>query len=147
MIPSKLNNAVMLLSYPYHHVRYQNKVNLFADMWRDQDRPGFDEAIYWIELLIKYGNFQHLQINDHDLNILQYLSVDVVFAYILIILLTMMILWKTLIICLSRISLSLNTRVDRLGGHRQVSVTATVTIRIYNMGGCGSFYIKLFEGG
>jgi len=104
--------------------KYQSKVNLFADMWRDQDRSGFDEAIYWIELLIKYGSFQHLQINDHDLNILQYLSVDVVCVYIMIALLVMMILVKTLLICFSRISLSLSTRVQRQGGGRKVSVTA-----------------------
>jgi len=107
--------------------KYQRKVNLFADMWRDQDRSGFDEAIYWIELLIKYGSFEHLQINDHELNILQYLSIDVVCAYIMMSLLLLVMLLKTLLICLSRISMNLNTRVERQGGDRHVSVAATET--------------------
>eukprot|EP00090_Calanus_glacialis_P024879 TRINITY_DN38607_c0_g1_i1.p1 TRINITY_DN38607_c0_g1~~TRINITY_DN38607_c0_g1_i1.p1 ORF type:complete len:264 (-),score=82.07 TRINITY_DN38607_c0_g1_i1:122-913(-) len=89
--------------------KYQRKVDLFASMWRDQDRSGFDEAIYWIELLIKYGSFEHLQINDHDLNILQYLSVDVVCVYIAITLLLLLILLKAILICFSRMSIKLST--------------------------------------
>ena len=53
-------------------------------MWRSDERSGFNEAIYWIELLIKYGNFDHLQINDRHLNLLQYFSVDVIAFYILL---------------------------------------------------------------
>ena len=63
---------------------YQRQVNRYSDMWRSDDRSGFDEAIYWIELLIKYGNFDHLQINDRHLNLLQYFSVDVIAFYFLI---------------------------------------------------------------
>ena len=54
-------------------------------MWRSDERSGFHEAIYWIELLIKYGNFDHLQINDHQLNLLQYFSVDVIAFYLLLV--------------------------------------------------------------
>ena len=53
-------------------------------MWRSDERSGFNEAIYWIELLIKYGNFDHLQINDRHLNLLQYFSVDVIAFYLLL---------------------------------------------------------------
>ena len=53
-------------------------------MWRSDERSGFHEAIYWIELLIKDGNFDHLQINDHQLNLLQYFSVDVIAFYLLL---------------------------------------------------------------
>ena len=35
-------------------------------MWRDMGREGFEEAVYWLELLIKYGNLDHLKINDFD---------------------------------------------------------------------------------
>ena len=54
-------------------------------MWRSDERSGFHEAIYWIELLIKYGNFDHLQINDRHLNLLQYFSVDVIAFYLLLV--------------------------------------------------------------
>ena len=53
-------------------------------MWRSDQRSGFDEAIYWLELLIKYGNFDHLKINDRHLNLLQYFLVDVIAFYLLI---------------------------------------------------------------
>ena len=54
-------------------------------MWRlSQERSGFDEAIYWIELLLKLGNFDHLKINDHHLNLIQYFCVDVFIFYFLL---------------------------------------------------------------
>lgn len=34
-------------------------------------RTGYEEAVYWLELLIKYRNLDHLQINDNRLNTLQ----------------------------------------------------------------------------
>lgn len=57
----------------------------YADMWRADDRSGFDEAIYWLELLMKFGNFDHLKINDRQLYLLQYFSVDVIAFYLLIV--------------------------------------------------------------
>ena len=53
-------------------------------MWRDMGREGFEEAVYWLELLIKYGNLDHLRINDFDLNLVQYLCIDVLAFYFLI---------------------------------------------------------------
>ena len=53
-------------------------------MWRDMGREGFEEAVYWLELLIKYGNLDHLRINDFDLNLVQYLCLDVLEFYLLI---------------------------------------------------------------
>ena len=47
-------------------------------------REGFEEAVYWLELLIKYGNLDHLRINDFDLNLVQYLCLDVLALYLLI---------------------------------------------------------------
>ena len=47
-------------------------------------REGFEEAVYWLELLIKYGNLDHLRINDFDLNLVQYLCLDVLAFYLLI---------------------------------------------------------------
>ena len=53
-------------------------------MWRDMGREGFEEAVFWLELLIKYGNLDHLRINDFDLNLVQYLCLDVLAFYLLI---------------------------------------------------------------
>ena len=55
-------------------------------MWRDMGREGFEEAVFWLELLIKYGNLDHLRINDFDLNLVQYLCLDVLAFYLLILL-------------------------------------------------------------
>ena len=121
-------------------------MDLFASMWRDQDRSGFDEAIYWIELLIKYGSFEHLQINDHDLNILQYLSVDVVCVYIAITLLLLLILLKAILICFSRMSIKLSTMVRRQGGDRHVTVSLMVTIRVHNKSGYGAVCMHFYGG-
>ena len=63
---------------------YQSQVNRYSAMWRSDERSGFQEAIYWIELLIKYGDFDHLQINDGHLSLLQYFSVDVIAFYLLL---------------------------------------------------------------
>ena len=35
--------------------RYKARVNRYADMWRDERHSAIDEAVYWMELLIK-GN-------------------------------------------------------------------------------------------
>ncbi|XP_023346393.1 UDP-glucuronosyltransferase 2C1 isoform X2 [Eurytemora carolleeae] len=61
---------------------YKAKVEQHRAMWKDERFSSFDEAIYWIELLIKYGNFEHLRINDGDLNLVQYLCLDVVLLWI-----------------------------------------------------------------
>ena len=55
-------------------------------MWKSsQERSGFEEAIYWIELLIKLKNFDHLKINDGHLNLIQYFCIDVFLLYFVII--------------------------------------------------------------
>ena len=65
--------------------RFQSKVDTFSTMWRlSQERSGFDEAIYWIELLLKLGNFDHLKINDQHLNLIQYFCVDVFIFFFLL---------------------------------------------------------------
>merc|ERR1712224_854307 len=42
---------------------YRNEVNRIANIWQDQPRTPIDEATYWLELLIKYKNFDHWKIN------------------------------------------------------------------------------------
>ena len=64
-------------------------------MWKSsQERSGFEEAIYWIELLIKFKNFDHLKINDGHLNLIQYFCIDVFFLYFFILLTTLVFLIK-----------------------------------------------------
>merc|ERR1712200_102772 len=58
--------------------KYKKKVEKYADMWRDERFTSMEEAIYWIELLIKYGNLDHLRINDEGLSLVQFLCLDVI---------------------------------------------------------------------
>ena len=74
---------------------YQQNVDRYSEMWkRSQERSGFEEAIYWIELLIKFKNFDHLKINDGHLNLIQYFCIDVFFLYFVILLTTLVFLIK-----------------------------------------------------
>ena len=89
---------------------YQRQVNRYSDMWRADERSGFQEAIYWIELLIKYGNFDHLQINDRHLNLLQYFSVDVIAFYLLIL---TVLAYLTISVCRNKLrSLASKNEID-----------------------------------
>ena len=64
-------------------------------MWKSsQERSGFEEAIYWIELLIKLKNFDHLKINDGHLNLIQYFCIDVFLLYFVIFVTTLSFLLK-----------------------------------------------------
>ena len=66
-------------------ISFQKSVARYSSIWRlSESRSGFDEAIYWIELLIKLGNFDHLKINDGDLSLIQYFCVDVILFFIFI---------------------------------------------------------------
>jgi hypothetical protein len=47
--------------------------------------PQFHKLIFL--LLLQYGNLDHLRINDGDMSLVQYLSIDVVIALVLLLLL------------------------------------------------------------
>ena len=65
-------------------------MGLYCSVWGIQ---GLNQEMFQ---LIEYGNFDHLQINDNHLNIFQYLSLDVVCAYLVIALLSLLIMIKTM---------------------------------------------------
>ena len=57
---------------------FQEKANHLSAVWQDELISPKVEAIYWIELLLKYGNLRHLKIDDNDLTLFQYFSLDVI---------------------------------------------------------------------
>ena len=74
---------------------YQENVDKYSEMWKSsQERSGFEEAIYWIELLIKLKNFDHLKINDGHLNLIQYFCIDVFVLYSFVLVSTLVLLIK-----------------------------------------------------
>ena len=76
---------------------YQQNVEKYSEMWQiSQERSGFEEAIYWIELLIKLKNFDHLKINDGHLNLIQYFCIDVFVLYFVVLLTALCLLMKVI---------------------------------------------------
>lgn len=72
---------------------YEENVDKYSEMWKSsQERTGFEEAIYWIELLIKLKNFDHLKINDGHLNLIQYFCIDVIVLYSFVLISTLVLL-------------------------------------------------------
>ena len=60
---------------------YARQASLFSEMWKSQMRLSpRDEATFWIETLLKYGNLDHLRLQDYHLNLIQYFSIDVIFV-------------------------------------------------------------------
>ena len=40
--------------------RYKERVNRYADMWRVERHSAFEEAAYWLELLIQAPQMRHM---------------------------------------------------------------------------------------
>lgn len=57
---------------------YGQNARRISSMWHDRLLSPQSEAIYWIETLVKYGNLRHLRIEDHDLPLWKYFSLDVI---------------------------------------------------------------------
>ena len=61
---------------------YREKAKQLSDMWHDERTK--EDGIHQLEMLIKYGHLRHLRIEDHDLTLLEYFSLDVVLLLILV---------------------------------------------------------------
>jgi glucuronosyltransferase len=81
----------------YYVSRYKSSVNRHADIWRDQPVTPAEEMRYWLELLVKYKNLDHLRIHDDHLNLLQYLCIDVIAFLTAIVLLCIFALFQCLV--------------------------------------------------
>ena len=51
-----------------------------ANLWREEypSQTPRELMAHWIELLAKYRHFDHLQIQDDHLNMIQYFSMDII---------------------------------------------------------------------
>lgn len=61
-------------------------MNRLAALWREEygSQTPRERMAHWIELLVKYRHFDHLQIQDDHLNLVQYISLDVIGFLLLI---------------------------------------------------------------
>ena len=74
------NVVLMAIEEIIANCRYKNRVAELSAMWHDQPMSAKEVATYWIETILKHGNLRHLRIEDHDLTLLQYYSMDVIFV-------------------------------------------------------------------
>ena len=53
-------------------------MNRYADMWRDAKQTPREEAVSWIEHVMRFKRLNHLKIEDGHLNFFQYFCLDVI---------------------------------------------------------------------
>lgn len=56
-----------------------------ASLWRSRSEKPADEMAYWVEMLAKYGNMDHLRIEDYDLTLVEYYCLDVIAFYAVVV--------------------------------------------------------------
>ncbi|XP_040005364.1 UDP-glucuronosyltransferase-like [Xiphias gladius] len=80
-----------------HDKSYKEKVVELSQIHLDRPVQPLDLAVFWTEFIMRHKGATHLRVGAHDLNWIQYHSLDV-FCFLVIILLT--VLWVTLKCCL-----------------------------------------------
>ncbi|XP_019945518.2 UDP-glucuronosyltransferase-like [Paralichthys olivaceus] len=80
-----------------HNKSYKEKIVELSQIHLDRPIPPLDLAVFWTEFVIRHKGAAHLRVAAHDLNWIQYHSLDII-GFILVILLT--VLWVTLKCCL-----------------------------------------------
>ncbi|XP_059199344.1 UDP-glucuronosyltransferase-like [Centropristis striata] len=80
-----------------HDKSYQEKIATLSQVHLDRPVEPLDLAVFWTEFVMRHSGAEHLRVAAHDLNWIQYHSLDVI-GVLVIILLT--VLWLTLKCCL-----------------------------------------------
>lgn len=80
-----------------HDKRYKEKIVKLSKIHLDRPVQPLDLAVFWTEFVMRHKGAAHLRVAAHDLNWIQYHSLDVI-GFLLIILIT--VLWVTLKCCL-----------------------------------------------
>ncbi|XP_029314239.1 UDP-glucuronosyltransferase-like [Cottoperca gobio] len=80
-----------------HDKSYKEKIVTLSEIHLDRPVPPLELAVFWSEFVMRHKGAAHLRVAAHDLNWIQYHSLDV-FGFFVIILIT--VLWVTLKCCL-----------------------------------------------
>ncbi|KAK5861360.1 hypothetical protein PBY51_022765 [Eleginops maclovinus] len=80
-----------------HAKSYKENIVRMSEIHLDRPVPPLDLAVFWTEFVIRHKGAEHLRVAAHDLNWIQYNSLDVIGILILIII---TFLWMTLKCCL-----------------------------------------------
>lgn len=63
---------------------YRSRVQHLSALHRDRPMTPLSTAVFWVEFVMRYGGAPHLRLASHDLNWLQYHSVDVAVALLVV---------------------------------------------------------------
>ncbi|XP_046544022.1 UDP-glucuronosyltransferase 1A1-like [Haliotis rubra] len=80
---------------------YSQKIKKAAEITKLRERSPKDEAVYWIEHVLKYGG-AHLRSYCQDMPLYQYLCLDVIGLVLLILHVCVFLLWKSCSYCLRK---------------------------------------------
>ncbi|XP_071111018.1 UDP-glucuronosyltransferase 1-2-like [Haliotis cracherodii] len=73
---------------------YSQKIKKAAEITKLRERSGKDEAVYWIEHVLKYGG-AHLRSYCQDMPLYQYLCLDVIGLVLFILHVSIFLIWKS----------------------------------------------------
>lgn len=85
----------MVLKDMLHNDRYQKMAKIASELFRDRPIHPLDEAVFWVEYVLRHSGAKHMQSQALDLNWLQYHSLDV-FGFLFAV---AYVIWKLLIWC------------------------------------------------
>ncbi|KAI4884174.1 hypothetical protein NFI96_030576 [Prochilodus magdalenae] len=81
---------------------YKEKITKLSAIHRDRPIEPLDLAVFWTEFVMRHKGADHLRPAAHDLNWLQYHSLDVIAVLLVIVLIVVLALVKCCALCLRR---------------------------------------------
>lgn len=79
------------------HPSYKERIAALSQIHLDRPVPPLELAVFWTEFVMRHKGAAHLKVAAHDLNWIQYHSLDVIGIIVLTLLI---VLWVTLKCCL-----------------------------------------------
>lgn len=84
--------------------RYKDSVVKLSALHRDRPVDPLDLSVYWTEFVMRHKGAAHLRPAAHDLNWLQYHSLDVITLLVTVVLVVVMVTVKCMRLCLRRLN-------------------------------------------
>lgn len=83
----------------------KSSMQRLSTIQRDQPVAPLNNAVFWVEFVMRHGGARHLRLASHDLNWFQYHSLDVIIAILVAIMTAVALCWgsiRCLLRCCSR---------------------------------------------
>ncbi|NXI83545.1 UD11 glucuronosyltransferase, partial [Rhipidura dahli] len=82
--------------------KYKENIQRLSDLHLDRPIHPLDLAVHWVEFVMRHKGAPHLRPAAHDLNWVQYHSLDVIAFLVAVVLLALFISWKCCLCCCRR---------------------------------------------